>query len=236
MTMLEVKDLAVNYGVINAVKGVSFHINKGEIVSLIGANGAGKTTILKTISGLLKPVSGTITYEGKTIQKHKAPKIVAAGISQVPEGRHIFAGMSVRENLQMGAFLQNNHAEITSSFETVYSRFPVLKERINQDAATLSGGEQQMLAMGRALMSKPKLLLLDEPSMGLAPIFINEIFEIVKAIKEQGTTVLLIEQNAKKALSIADRGYVLASGKVKMTGTGQELLANQDVQKAYIGG
>lgn len=236
MAMLEVKDLAVNYGVINAVKGVSFHINEGEIVSLIGANGAGKTTILKTISGLLKPVSGTITYEDNPIQKHKAPKIVAAGISQVPEGRHIFAGMSVRENLQMGAFLQNNRAEITNSFETVYARFPVLKERINQDAATLSGGEQQMLAMGRALMSKPKLLLLDEPSMGLAPIFINEIFEIVKAIKEQDTTVLLIEQNAKKALSIADRGYVLASGKVKMTGTGQELLANQDVQKAYLGG
>ncbi|MFC6253398.1 ABC transporter ATP-binding protein [Secundilactobacillus hailunensis] len=236
MAMLEVKDLAVNYGVINAVKGVSFHINEGEIVSLIGANGAGKTTILKTISGLLKPVSGTITYEDNPIQKYKAPKIVAAGISQVPEGRHIFAGMSVRENLQMGAFLQNNRAEITNSFETVYARFPVLKERINQDAATLSGGEQQMLAMGRALMSKPKLLLLDEPSMGLAPIFINEIFEIVKAIKEQDTTVLLIEQNAKKALSIADRGYVLASGKVKMTGTGQELLANQDVQKAYLGG
>lgn len=236
MAMLEVKDLAVNYGVINAVKGVSFNINEGEIVSLIGANGAGKTTILKTISGLLKPVSGAITYEGQEIQKKKAPKIVAAGISQVPEGRHIFSGMSVRENLQMGAFLQTNRSEITSSFETVYQRFPVLKERINQDAATLSGGEQQMLAMGRALMSKPKLLLLDEPSMGLAPIFINEIFDIVKAIKEQGTTVLLIEQNAKKALSIADRGYVLASGKVKMSGTGQELLANQDVQKAYLGG
>lgn len=236
MVMLEVKDLAVNYGVINAVKGVSFNIQEGEIVSLIGANGAGKTTILKTISGLLKPVAGAITYEGKEIQKQKAPKIVAAGISQVPEGRHIFPGMSVRENLQMGAFLQNNRSEIESSFETVYSRFPVLKERINQDAATLSGGEQQMLAMGRALMSKPKLLLLDEPSMGLAPIFINEIFDIVKTIKEQGTTVLLIEQNAKKALSIADRGYVLASGQVKMTGTGQELLANKDVQKAYLGG
>lgn len=236
MAMLEVNNLAVNYGVINAVKGVSFKINEGEIVSLIGANGAGKTTILKTISGLLKPVSGTISYEGKELHKQKAPKIVAAGISQVPEGRHIFPGMSVRENLQMGAFLQNNRAEIASSFETVYSRFPVLKERIDQDAATLSGGEQQMLAMGRALMSKPKLLLLDEPSMGLAPIFINEIFDIVKAIKEQGTTVLLIEQNAKKALSIADRGYVLASGEVKMTGTGQELLANQDVQKAYLGG
>ncbi|WP_252904388.1 ABC transporter ATP-binding protein [Secundilactobacillus silagei] len=198
MTMLEVKDLAVNYGVINAVKGVSFHINKGEIVSLIGANGAGKTTILKTISGLLKPVSGTITYEAKPFkntrrrkswqpESHKSQKV---GIFSpaCPYGR----------TCRWGLFLQNNHAEITSSFETVYSRFPVLKERINQDAATLSGGEQQMLAMGRALMSKPKLLLLDEPSMGLAPIFINEIFEIVKAIKEQGTTVLLIEQNAKK--------------------------------------
>lgn len=236
MAMLEVKDLAVNYGVINAVKGVSFEINEGEIVSLIGANGAGKTTILKTISGLLKPVGGTITYEGQPIQKQRAPKIVAAGISQVPEGRHIFPGMSVKENLQMGAFLQNNHQDIVAGFDAVYERFPVLKERINQDAATLSGGEQQMLAMGRALMSKPKLLLLDEPSMGLAPIFINEIFEIVKAIKEQGTTVLLIEQNAKKALSIADRGYVLASGEVKMSGTGQELLANQDVQRAYLGG
>lgn len=236
MAMLEVKDLAVNYGVINAVKNVSFKINEGEIVTLIGANGAGKTTILKTISGLLKPAGGEITYEGNAIQKQKAPKIVASGISQVPEGRHIFPGMSVRENLQMGAFLQNNRADITAGFETVYQRFPVLKERINQDAATLSGGEQQMLAMGRALMSKPKLLLLDEPSMGLAPIFINEIFDIVKAIQEQGTTVLLIEQNAKKALSIADRGYVLASGEVKMSGTGQELLANQDVQKAYLGG
>lgn len=236
MAMLEVKDLAVNYGVINAVKGVSFKINEGEIVSLIGANGAGKTTILKTISGLLKSVGGTITYEGREIQKQTAPKIVAAGISQVPEGRHIFPGMTVRENLQMGAFLKNDRAEIAASFETVYSRFPVLKERINQNAATLSGGEQQMLAMGRALMSRPKLLLLDEPSMGLAPIFINEIFEIVKAIKNQGTTVLLIEQNAKKALSIADRGYVLASGEVKLTGTGEELLANENVQKAYLGG
>jgi branched-chain amino acid transport system ATP-binding protein len=236
MAMLEVKDLAVNYGVINAVKGVSFDINEGEIVSLIGANGAGKTTILKTISGLLKPASGTITYEGHEIQKEKAPKIVAAGISQVPEGRHIFPGMSVKENLQMGAFLQSDRQAMAESFEAVYERFPILKQRLNQDAATLSGGEQQMLAMGRALMSKPKLLLLDEPSMGLAPIFINEIFEIVKAIKEQGTTVLLIEQNAKQALSIADRGYVLATDEVKMSGTGQELLANADVQKAYLGG
>ncbi|KRM75923.1 ABC transporter ATP-binding protein [Secundilactobacillus collinoides] len=236
MAMLSVDNLAVNYGVITAVKGVSFEINEGEIVSLIGANGAGKTTILKTISGLLKPVSGTITYEGKQIQKEKAPKIVAQGISQVPEGRHIFPGLTVKENLQMGAFLQSNHQQISDTFGEIYKRFPILKQRENQDAATLSGGEQQMLAMGRALMSKPKLILLDEPSMGLAPIFINEIFDIIKAIQEQGTTVLLIEQNAKKALSIADRGYVLASGEVKLTGTGQELLANADVQKAYLGG
>lgn len=236
MAMLTVDNLAVNYGVITAVKGVSFEINEGEIVSLIGANGAGKTTILKTISGLLKPVSGTITYEGKEIQKQKAPKIVAQGISQVPEGRHIFPGLTVKENLQMGAFLQSNRQQISDTFDEIYKRFPILKQRENQDAATLSGGEQQMLAMGRALMSKPKLILLDEPSMGLAPIFINEIFDIVKAIQEQGTTVLLIEQNAKKALSIADRGYVLASGEVKLTGTGQELLANADVQKAYLGG
>ena len=234
--MLSVDQLVVNYGVINAVKSVSFNINEGEIVSLIGANGAGKTTILKTVSGLLRSASGTVTYEGHEIQREKAPKIVAQGISQVPEGRHIFAGLTVKENLQMGAFLQSDRANIATTFQTVYDRFPVLKERQNQDAATLSGGEQQMLAMGRALMSRPKLLLLDEPSMGLAPIFINEIFDIITAIKEQGTTVLLIEQNAKKALSISDRGYVLASGEVKMSGTGSELLANADVQKAYLGG
>lgn len=234
--MLSVDQLVVNYGVINAVKSVSFNINEGEIVSLIGANGAGKTTILKTVSGLLRSASGTVTYEGHEIQREKAPKIVAQGISQVPEGRHVFAGLTVKENLQMGAFLQSDRANIATTFQTVYDRFPVLKERQNQDAATLSGGEQQMLAMGRALMSRPKLLLLDEPSMGLAPIFINEIFDIITAIKEQGTTVLLIEQNAKKALSISDRGYVLASGEVKMSGTGSELLANADVQKAYLGG
>ena len=234
--MLSVDQLVVNYGVINAVKSVSFNINEGEIVSLIGANGAGKTTILKTVSGLLRSASGTVTYEGHEIQREKAPKIVAQGISQVPEGRHIFAGLTVKENLQMGAFLQSDRANIATTFQTVYDRFPVLKERQNQDAATLSGGEQHMLAMGRALMSRPKLLLLDEPSMGLAPIFINEIFDIITAVKEQGTTVLLIEQNAKKALSISDRGYVLASGEVKMSGTGSELLANADVQKAYLGG
>ncbi|GEP20022.1 ABC transporter ATP-binding protein [Pediococcus argentinicus] len=234
--MLEVKDLVVNYGVINAVKKVSFNINEGEIVSLIGANGAGKTTILKTISGLLKPKSGEIVYLGNQIQRQAAPKVVASGISQVPEGRHIFPGLSVMENLQMGAFLNKDKQQVQENYRTVFERFPVLAERKNQDAATLSGGEQQMLAMGRALMANPKLILLDEPSMGLAPIFINEIFSIIKKINENGTTVLLIEQNAKKALSISDRGYVIASGEVKLSGTGAELLANLDVQKAYLGG
>ncbi|MEE8823407.1 high-affinity branched-chain amino acid transport ATP-binding protein LivF [Lentilactobacillus sunkii] len=234
--LLTVDDLFVNYGVINAVKGVSFNINEGEIVSLIGANGAGKSTILKTISGLLRPKSGKITYEDQEIQTKSAPKVVADGISQVPEGRHIFAGLTVMENLQMGSFLVKDRAKIKQNFDEVFERFPILKQRKNQDAATLSGGEQQMLAMGRALMANPKLILLDEPSMGLAPIFINEIFDIIQEINKQGTTVLLIEQNAKKALSIADRGYVLATGKIQMTGTGDELLANKDVQKAYLGG
>ncbi|GAJ26669.1 branched-chain amino acid transport ATP-binding protein LivF [Liquorilactobacillus sucicola DSM 21376 = JCM 15457] len=234
--ILEVKDLVVDYGVINAIKGVSFKINEGEIVSLIGANGAGKTTILKSISGLLKPSSGSIIYMGKNIEHHKTPNIVAAGISHVPEGRHIFPGLSVKENLQMGAFLQKDRQKIMESLSEVYERFPILKKRENQDAATLSGGEQQMLAIGRALMSKPKLLLLDEPSMGLAPIFINKIFEIIETIKKQGTTILLIEQNANKALTISDRGYVLATGEVKMSGTGQELLADPAVQKTYLGG
>ncbi|EJN56503.1 ABC transporter ATP-binding protein [Loigolactobacillus coryniformis] len=236
MALLKVTDLSVNYGVIQAVKKVNFEVNAGEIVTLIGANGAGKTTILKTISGLLRPSGGTITYEDQEIQKYKSQKIVAAGISQVPEGRHIFPGLTVVENLQMGAFLRKDRDGVKSDFEMVFDRFPVLKERRNQDAATLSGGEQQMLAMGRALMSKPKLILLDEPSMGLAPIFINEIFDIIQAIQKQGTTVLLIEQNAAKALSIADRGYVLQTGNVLLSGTGQELLANDEVQKAYLGG
>lgn len=236
MALLKVTDLSVNYGVIQAVKKVNFEVNAGEIVTLIGANGAGKTTILKTISGLLRPSGGTITYEGQEIQKYKSQKIVAAGISQVPEGRHIFPGLTVVENLQMGAFLRKDRDGVKSDFDMVFDRFPVLKERRNQDAATLSGGEQQMLAMGRALMSKPKLILLDEPSMGLAPIFINEIFDIIQAIQKQGTTVLLIEQNAAKSLSIADRGYVLQTGNVLLSGTGQELLANDEVQKAYLGG
>ncbi|WP_407888432.1 ABC transporter ATP-binding protein [Levilactobacillus sp. N40-8-2] len=234
--MLSVKDLVVNYGAIQAIKKVSFEIHTGEIVTLIGANGAGKSTILHTISGIMRPISGQVTYLDRQIQKVTAPKIVQAGISQVPEGRHIFSGLSVQENLQMGAFLRKDRNHLAQSYEDVYNYFPVLKQRRQQDAATLSGGEQQMLAMGRALMAKPKLMLLDEPSMGLAPIFINEIFDIIRAINAAGTTVLLIEQNANKALSIADRGYVLASGEIKLSGTGQNLLANPAVQKAYLGG
>ena len=221
---------------INAVRGVNFEVNQGEIVSLIGANGAGKSTILRTISGLIKPASGTLTYEGQNITKTNAQKIVQLGISHVPEGRHVFKGLSVRENLEMGAFLRKDRANIEEDIQAVYDRFPVLGERQKQDASTLSGGEQQMLAMGRALMSKPKLLLLDEPSMGLAPIFIQEIFNIIQQIQAQGTTVLLIEQNAKMALSIASRGYVLETGKIVLSGTGQELLESDAVQKAYLGG
>ena len=234
--MLRVENLAVNYGMINAVRGVNFEVNQGEIVSLIGANGAGKSTILRTISGLIKPASGTLTYEGQNITKTNAQKIVQLGISHVPEGRHVFKGLSVRENLEMGAFLRNDRANIEADIQAVYDRFPVLGERQKQDASTLSGGEQQMLAMGRALMSKPKLLLLDEPSMGLAPIFIQEIFNIIQQSQAQGTTGLWIEQNAKMALSIASRGYVLETGKIVLSGTGQELLESDAVQKAYLGG
>ena len=234
--MLRVENLAVNYGMINAVRGVNFEVNQGEIVSLIGANGAGKSTILRTISGLIKPASGTLTYEGQNITKTNAQKIVQLGISHVPEGRHVFKGLSVRENLEMGAFLRKDRTNIEEDIQADYDRFPVLGERQKQDASTLSGGEQQMLAMGRALMSKPKLLLLDEPSMGLAPIFIQEIFNIIQQIQAQGTTVLLIEQNAKMALSIASRGYVLETGKIVLSGTGQELLESDAVQKAYLGG
>ena len=234
--MLKVTDLEVNYGMINAVRKINFEVNEGEIVSLIGANGAGKSTILRTISGLVKPSAGTIQYEGKELITMSPRNIVKAGISQVPEGRHVFKGLTVKENLEMGAFLRNDKGAIQSDYELVYERFPILKERLNQDAATLSGGEQQMLAMGRALMSKPRLLLLDEPSMGLAPIFIKEIFSIIESIQKQGTTVLLIEQNAKMALQIATRGYVLETGKVVLSGSGEELLASDEVQKAYLGG
>ena len=236
MAMLEVKNLDIHYGVIQGVRDVSFEVNQGEVVSLIGANGAGKTSILRTISGLVRPSNGTITFEGQEIQKTPAQKIVASGLSQVPEGRHVFPGLSVLENLEMGAFLRKNREENAQNLKHVFQRFPRLEERKTQDAATLSGGEQQMLAMGRALMSQPKLLLLDEPSMGLAPIFIQEIFEIIKDIQKQGTTVLLIEQNANMALSIADRGYVLETGKVILSGTGKELLASDEVRKAYLGG
>ena len=236
MSMLKVENLSVHYGMIQAVRDVSFEVNEGEVVSLIGANGAGKTSILRTISGLVRPSAGTIEFLGQEIQKVPAQKIVAAGLSQVPEGRHVFPGLTVMENLEMGAFLKKDREENQANLKKVFSRFPRLEERKNQDAATLSGGEQQMLAMGRALMSTPKLLLLDEPSMGLAPIFIQEIFDIIQDIQKQGTTVLLIEQNANKALAIADRGYVLETGKVVLTGTGKELLASEEVRKAYLGG
>ena len=233
MAMLKVENLSIKYGSIEAVKNVSFEVNEGEVVTLIGANGAGKTSILRTISGLIRPTEGTISYLGNEIHKIPARKIVAEGLAQVPEGRHVFAGLTVMENLEMGAFLHTNKEENAALLKKVFQR---LEERKNQDAATLSGGEQQMLAMGRALMSRPKLLLLDEPSMGLAPIFIQEIFDIIEDIKAQGTTVLLIEQNANKALSIADRGYVLETGKVVLSGTGKELLASDEVRKAYLGG
>ena len=234
--MLKVDNMSVHYGMIQAVKEISFEVNEGEIVSLIGANGAGKTTILRTISGLVRPSQGTITFENKPIEKETSPKIVSSGLVQVPEGRHVFTGMTVMENLELGAFLYKDKKESQQILDTVFERFPILKERKNQDAATLSGGEQQMLAMGRALMSRPKLLLLDEPSMGLAPIFIKEIFSIIQEINRQGTTVLLIEQNAKMALGIADRGYVLETGKIVLEGSGQELLNSPDIQKAYLGG
>lgn len=233
--MLQVQDISVHYGMIQAVHGVSFEVNQGEIVSLIGANGAGKTTILRTISGLVRPSSGKILFEGKNIEKEAPQKIVASGLSQVPEGRHVFSGLTVQENLEMGAFLRKDSG-VKEDYEQIFKKFPILKERRSQDASTLSGGEQQMLAMGRALMSKPKLLLLDEPSMGLAPIFIKEIFSIIQEIQAQGTTVLLIEQNAKMALSIANRGYVLETGKIVLEGTGQELLSSEAVKKAYLGG
>lgn len=234
--MLKVKDLTVKYGVIEAVHGVSFEVNKGEIVSLVGANGAGKTTILRTISGLVRPAAGSIQFKDMELTKTAPQKIVAAGLSQVPEGRHVFSGLSVMENLEMGAFLKKKNQDSKRVLNEVFERFPILADRKSQDAATLSGGEQQMLAMGRALMSEPDLLLLDEPSMGLAPIFIKEIFDIIQEIQKLGTTVLLIEQNANMALSIADRGYVLETGSLVLSGTGKELLASEEVRKAYLGG
>lgn len=234
--MLEVKNLSVHYGMIQAVRNVNFKVNEGEIVSLIGANGAGKSTILKTLSGLIHPSEGEILYLGENIASTSAKKIVEKGLVQVPEGRHVFPGLTVKENLELGAFLRKDKEEIQKDMEAVFERFPILKERKNQDAQTLSGGEQQMLAMGRALMSRPKLLFLDEPSMGLAPIFIREIFKIIQEIQKTGTTVLLIEQNAKMALSISNRAYVLETGSVVLSGTGQELLESDEIQKAYLGG
>ena len=221
---------------IQAVRNVDFTVKEGEIVSLIGANGAGKSTILKTLSGLIHPSEGEIVYLGENIASTSAKKIVEKGLVQVPEGRHVFPGLTVKENLELGAFLRKDKEEIQKDMEAVFERFPILKERKDQDAQTLSGGEQQMLAMGRALMSRPKLLLLDEPSMGLAPIFIREIFKIIQEIQKTGTTVLLIEQNAKMALSISNRAYVLETGSVVLSGTGQELLESDEIQKAYLGG
>lgn len=236
MAMLEVKDLEVYYGMIQAIKGVSFEVNEGEVVSLIGANGAGKTTILHTVSGLLAPKKGSVVFEGKDITKIPAHKIVSLGMAHVPEGRRVFAQLSVYQNLKMGAYTRSDKNEIEEMLEKVYKRFPRLEERKNQMAGTLSGGEQQMLAMGRALMSHPRIILMDEPSMGLSPILVNEIFEIIKSVSASGTTVLLVEQNAKKALSIADRAYVLETGKIVMAGDAKELMNDDSIKKAYLGG
>ena len=235
MAMLEIKDLKVSYGMIQAIKGISFEVNKGEVIALIGANGAGKTTILHTITGLLNADSGSVTYEGKDITRMPGHKIVSMGIAHVPEGRRVFANMTVLQNLKLGAYTRKDKAEIAETLEMVYTRFPRLKERKNQLAGTLSGGEQQMLAMGRALMSHPQIILMDEPSMGLSPIFLNEIFDIIEEVSKSGTTVLLVEQNAKKALSIADRAYVLETGNIVLDGKASELLDNDSIKKAYLG-
>ncbi|MCI5700874.1 MAG: ABC transporter ATP-binding protein [Lachnospiraceae bacterium] len=235
MAMLEIKDLEVYYGVIQAIKGVSFEVNQGEVIALIGANGAGKTTILQTITGLLSPKNGSVIFEGKDITKIPAHKIVSLGMAHVPEGRRVFADLSVLENLKMGAFTRKDKNEINESLQKVYARFPRLEERKNQRAGTLSGGEQQMLAMGRALMSNPKIILMDEPSMGLSPILVNEIFDIIQSVSKSGTTVLLVEQNAKKALSIADRAYVLETGNIVLDGNANDLLNNDSIKKAYLG-
>jgi branched-chain amino acid transport system ATP-binding protein len=234
--MLEVNNVDVYYGVIHALKNMSLRVEKGEIVTLIGANGAGKTTTLRTISGLIKPSKGSIAFKGHKIVGMNAPEIVKAGISHVPEGRRIFPEMTVLENLELGAFLRKDKDEIQKDLELVFSRFPILKNRSKQNAGTLSGGEQQMLAIGRALMSRPELLLMDEPSMGLAPLLVNEIFSIIKEINEQGTTILLVEQNANIALSIAHRAYVMETGSIILEGSGKELANSDQVKKAYLGG
>lgn len=235
MAMLEVRNLNVYFGVIQAIKDISFDVNQGEVVALIGANGAGKTTTLHTVTGLLSAESGTISLDGKDITKTPAHKIVSMGMAHVPEGRRVFASLSVYDNLKMGAYTRKDKREIQSSLEMVFSAFPRLEERRNQIAGTLSGGEQQMLAMGRALMSKPRILLMDEPSMGLSPLYVNEIFTIIEKIQSEGTTVLLVEQNAKKALSIADRAYVLETGRIIMEGKASDLLEDERVRKAYLG-
>ncbi|WP_434062678.1 ABC transporter ATP-binding protein [Hungatella hathewayi] len=233
--MLKITDLEVYYGVIQAIKGISFEVKEGEVIALIGANGAGKTTILHTVTGLIAPKAGRIEFEGTDITKTPAHKIVSMGMAHVPEGRRVFAQLSVYENLKLGAYTRSDKTEIEQTLEMVYKRFPRLKERRNQAAGTLSGGEQQMLAMGRALMSHPKIILMDEPSMGLSPIFVNEIFDIIKEVSAGGTTVLLVEQNAKKALGIADRAYVLEIGNIVLTGEAKALMNDESIKKAYLG-
>lgn len=235
MALLEVKDLQVYYGMIQALKGISFEVNQGEVIALIGANGAGKTTTLHAVTGLLPVKAGEIFLEGKNITKIPAHKIVSMGMAHVPEGRRVFAQLSVYENLKMGAYTRKDKAEFAKNLEMIYSKFPRLQERRNQLAGTLSGGEQQMLAMGRALMSQPKIILMDEPSMGLSPIFVNEIFKIIQEVSATGTTVLLVEQNAKKALSIADRAYVLETGNIVTEGKASELMNDDSIKKAYLG-
>lgn len=235
MAMLEINDIEVFYGMIQAIKGISFQVNEGEVIALIGANGAGKTTILHTITGLLSPKKGSVMFEGKDITKIPAHKIVSMGMAHVPEGRRVFSQLSVYQNLKLGAYTCKDKHKIEETLQVVYKRFPRLEERKNQVAGTLSGGEQQMLAMGRALMSQPKIILMDEPSMGLSPIFVNEIFDIIKEVSNSGTTVLLVEQNAKKALSIADRAYVLETGKIVLDGNANDLLNDESIKKAYLG-
>ena len=235
MSMLEVKNLEVYYGVIQAIKGISFHVEEGEVIALIGANGAGKMTTLQTITGMLNAKAGSIQFEGTELTKIPGHKIVSMGMAHVPEGRRVFAQLSVLENLKLGAYTRKDKTEIEESLKRVYKSFPRLEERKNQLAGTLSGGEQQMLAMGRALMSKPRIVLMDEPSMGLSPIFVEEIFNIIKEISAEGTTVLLVEQNAKKALSIADRAYVLETGKIVLEGDAKDLLNDESIKKAYLG-
>ncbi len=235
MSLLEVKDLQVYYGMIHAIKGVSFHVEEGEIIALIGANGAGKTTILHTVSGLLSAKSGQVLFDGRDVTKTPPHKIVSLGMAQVPEGRRVFSQMTVYQNLKMGAYSRKDKEETEAAISMVYKRFPRLEERRNQIAGTLSGGEQQMLAMGRALMSHPKIILMDEPSMGLSPILVGEIFDIIRSVNEAGTTVLLVEQNARKALGIANRAYVLETGRVVKDGDARVLMDDEDIRKAYLG-